>query len=424
MKRLAVYLEMQGQFRSVGFITGENFRDASFQYSEDYLKADYARPISISLPLTDEAFTSERTRNFYEGLLPEGFSRRAVANWIKTDEEDYLTILSKLGRECLGAVKILEESEAEELPGYDRLPLKRVKELAEEGATKSTRILMETHLSLTGASGKVGLYYDEKKDKWYLPKGEAPSNYIVKQSHVRLSKLVLNEQLCMMTAKELGIEIPESFIINIGKGTDSEVLFATKRYDRREESDKSIDGLSVPFRLHQEDFAQAMGIPASEKYEREKRGYLRRMFDVIRESALNPIAEQTELWKRICFNFLIGNTDAHIKNYSLLYSSNLKGISLAPAYDIVSTRVYNMTDEMSIFIGDEISIEHMNRSTFIDAAAEAGITERMAMKIFDEAADDFENALSRAAEKLKDTGISGVKELKSKILENGGYRNI
>ena len=59
---------------------------------------------------------------------------------------------------------------------------------------------------------------------------------------------------------ELGIEIPESFIINIGKGTDSEVLFATKRYDRREESDKSIDGLSVPFRLHQEDFAQAMGI--------------------------------------------------------------------------------------------------------------------------------------------------------------------
>ena len=113
MKRLAVYLEMQGQFRSVGFITGENFRDASFQYSEDYLKADYARPISISLPLTDEAFTSERTRNFFEGLLPEGFSRRAVANWIKTDEEDYLTILSKLGRECLGAVKILEESDTQ-----------------------------------------------------------------------------------------------------------------------------------------------------------------------------------------------------------------------------------------------------------------------------------------------------------------------
>ena len=61
-------------------------------------------------------------------------------------------------------------------------------------------------------------------------------------------------------ANLLGIEIPESFIINIGKGTDSEVLFATKRYDRREERDKNIDGLSVPFRLHQEDFAQAMGI--------------------------------------------------------------------------------------------------------------------------------------------------------------------
>jgi hypothetical protein len=48
----------------------------------------------------------------------------------------------------------------------------------------------------------------------------------------------------------------------------------------------------------------------------------------------------------------------------------------------------------------------------------------MAMKLFDEAADDFENALSRAAEKLQETGISGVKELKRKILKNGGYRNI
>jgi HipA N-terminal domain len=424
MEKLSVYLEIQGEFRYVGSITGESFRDASFQYSKEYLGSDYAVPISISLPLVEAAYAPEKTKIFFEGLLPEGFSRRAVADWIKADEEDYLTILSKLGRECLGAVKIIKDDEAEEMPGYDRLPLKRVKELAEEGAAKSTQILMETHLSLTGASGKVGLYYNEKKDKWYLPKGEAPSNYIVKQSHVRLSKLVLNEQFCMMTAREMGIEVPESFIINIGKGADSEVLFATKRYDRSENSDKIIDGLQVPFRLHQEDFAQAMGIPSSDKYERDKRGYLRRMFDVIRESALNPIAEQTELWKRICFNFLIGNTDAHIKNYSLLYSSNLKGISLSPAYDIVSTRVYNMTDEMSIYIGDEISINHMNRDTFKNAASEAGITERMAMKLFDEAADDFENALSRAAEKLQETGISGVKELKRKILKNGGYRNI
>jgi len=82
------------------------------------------------------------------------------------------------------------------------------------------------------AYGKVGLYYDEKEEKWYLPIGEAPSTHIVKQSHVRLKKIVANEQMCLLTAKYLGIEIPESFIVTTG-GDDETVLFATKRYDRK-----------------------------------------------------------------------------------------------------------------------------------------------------------------------------------------------
>ena len=229
--RFTVLLEMHGEQLCVGHITGDSFRDACFQYSKDYLDSDQARPISISLPLTEEAYSSEKTKCFFEGLLPEGFSRKAVANWIKSDEEDYLSILSALGKECLGALRIVDENEVEEPLGYEKLSLKKVKELAAEGATRSTRILMETHLSLTGASGKVGLYYDEENNNWYLPKGNAPSTHIVKQSHVRFERIVLNEQLCMLTAKQLGIEVPESFIINVGKGADSEILYATKRFD-------------------------------------------------------------------------------------------------------------------------------------------------------------------------------------------------
>ena len=70
-----------------------------------------------------------------------------------------------------------------------------------------------SHLSLTGASGKVGLYYDAAGKQWYLPKGTAPSTHIVKQSHIRLSGIVANEQLSLRTAYYCGIEIPDSFII-------------------------------------------------------------------------------------------------------------------------------------------------------------------------------------------------------------------
>ena len=195
----------------------------------------------------------------------------------------------------------MKEGEDSDHAGYKLLTVDRVKELASEGAAKSTQMLMESHLSLAGASGKVGLYYDVDNDEWYLPEGVAPSNYIVKQSHVRLSGIVLNEQLCMLTARELGIDVPNSFILNTGKGTDSEILFATERYDRITNSKKRIDGLQVPFRLHQEDFAQALGIPSSQKYETEKKGYLSKMFRLIREYAADPLTEQIKLWKRICF---------------------------------------------------------------------------------------------------------------------------
>ena len=379
------------------------------------------RPISISLPLTDEVYSAEKTRCFFEGLLPEGFSRRAVANWIKTDEDDYVTILSVLGRECLGAIKIIEEGISDEESGYKKLSMTQVKKLAEEGATKSTQILMQTHLSLAGATGKVGLYYDEDKDKWYLPSGDAPSTHIVKQSHVRLSQIVLNEELCMLTAKEAGINAVDSFIVNTGNGSDSDILFATKRYDRKMIGNRSIDGLRTPNTLHQEDFAQAMGISAKDKYEKESKNYLKLMFDTIRANCADPISQQIILWKMICFNYLIGNTDAHIKNFALVYGENLKTISLAPAYDIVSTRIYNMSDEMSFYIGGELNIERMSRNTFASAAGECGLTERIALKSFDEVADSFENALKKSADYLYETGFKDVKEMSGNILKTGGF---
>ena len=132
MERFQVTIEKDGRQIPVGFISGESSADASFGYAPDYLSRRDALPVSVSLPLQEEVFAPVRTRIFFEGLLPEGFTRRAVAEWMRADEDDYLAILYGLGQECLGAVRISRE-EAEPQAGYEALSLDEVRALAAEG---------------------------------------------------------------------------------------------------------------------------------------------------------------------------------------------------------------------------------------------------------------------------------------------------
>ena len=329
MKELLVSVERNGSIVPVGKIIGESPSDARFQYSDEY-RLDGGTPISISLPLQEDAFSAERTASFFEGLLPEGFTRRTVAQWMHVDEGDYLSILHGLGRECLGALCITEDGETVDA-SYERITDSQVQDLAAEGVTKSAELVTKSHLSLTGASGKVGLYFDEPGNAWYLPHGTAPSTHIVKQSHVRLEAIVTNERLSLMTAARCGLDTPKSFIMNTGKGEEHEVLFATQRYDRRlDSSSTTVSGLPRPYRLHQEDFAQAMGIPAAAKYEQTSSGYMRGMFEILRKYSADPVTDQLRLWDIIVFDYLIGNTDAHIKNYSLLYGKDLSSGHVFP----------------------------------------------------------------------------------------------
>lgn len=221
----------------------------------------------------------------------------------------------------------------------------------------------------------------------------------------------------MMTAGNMGIEIPESFIVNVGDGRDEEVLLATKRYDRAiKDGLKKINGLSVPYRLHQEDFSQAMGISAHNKYESDNAGYLKMMFEIIRQKSFNPIADQLKMWDICIFNYLIGNTDNHIKNVSLLYDEELKTVRLAPAYDILSTVIYtSSTRDMAFSIGNEYDIKKITRDSFRREAANIGLGEQMAMKRFDYLANAFPDALNKAYDELLGKGFNKAIDIYERI---------
>ena len=417
MRHYNVYLEIDGSQVKVGDIKGDSSENAQFSYSKEYIARDASRAISISMPIQEEPFSSECTKVFFDGLLPEGFMRKSIATNMHFAENDYLSILYYLGKECLGAIRIDESDELQD-SGYEAITSKQVEELAAEGTTKSTEIVIKTHLSLTGASGKVGLYYDDKEGIWYLPCGLAPSTHIVKQRHIRLDGIVTNEQLSMLAAGKCGIDIPESFIINAGKGIDSEVLFATKRYDRIiNETSPMIGKLRRPYRIHQEDFAQAMGIASFEKYERDGQDYAEKMFEIIRNNTKRPLEDQLRLWNRIVFNFVLGNTDAHIKNYSLLYDSNMKGISLAPAYDMVSTVIYDSaTKDMSFNIGGMRNLDSIDEKSFQSLAARVGIGEKIAMRNYHNVIGSFENAIKESAEELQELGFHNAAVIADRIL--------
>lgn len=422
---LIVEIEISGQNCIVGKIIGNDYNDARFSYTVDYLQIEGSRPISLSLPLQTEAFSVHATRNFFEGLLPEGFIRKCVAKEVHAYTNDYLNILAVLGNECLGAIRIVDNEAAIPVTSYKLLQDAEIKALAQEGATESVQLITKSHLSLTGASGKVGLYYEPESKKWFFPEGNAPSTHIVKQSHIRLKKIVANEQLCMLTAKNLGIEIPDSFIVNVGSDNKEDILFATRRYDRKFDEDSAVlNGLRVPYRLHQEDFAQALGIAASEKYEKNGAAYLKRSMNLLRSFSSDPITDQLKLWDICIFDYLAGNTDNHIKNLSLLYSKNLKSIRLAPAYDIVSTMVYDSsTEDMAMSIGGIYNINDIDRKAFEREALNVGLGKNMALKHFDKMVAGFCDAIDKASFTLMSQGFEYVDVIKQEILQKGGIRS-
>ena len=415
MRTIRISLEKNGEMVSVGVIAGETPADAMFTYSETYLDDSGPIPICLALPLRQEPFSPQETMRYFDGLLPEGFTRRCVAGAVRADESDYLSILSSLGAECIGAVMAVEDgAPGPEKPHYRRLTDGELIALASEGATESAQMVVESHVSLAGASGKVGLYKAPAGEGWFLPSGTAPSTHIVKQGHVRYGDMVVNEQLCLSAAAKCGLHVSESFVI-----PTSEPLFATTRFDRETSgAGKAIDGMPVPMRLHQQDFGQALGIPSSQKYEPDGGEYLKRCFELLRNRSTRPREDVAELWNSVMFSLVVGNLDNHVKNYGLLYSSDWRSLRLAPLYDVVCTLVYSGTSRtLPMSLGGVRNANDVQRSDVANAARSAGLGVRMALESLDRLVDQVPWALAESAQELADAGFSEAVHMANRIIE-------
>lgn len=325
-----------------------------FTYRSEWVEAG-GRPLSLSLPPRPEPYEDAECGPFFEGLLPEGDFLRAVARTFAVSADNPFSVLAEIGGECAGAVSVGPPGKG--LPGSASLPPHWLSE-SELGALldempERPLVLLERieeedgiRISLAGAHDKTGVLCRDTEVG--LTAGRPPSTHILKLPIARVAEPIANEAYCMTLAAEAGLLAAPVEPRRIG---DHEFLLVS-RYDR------SADGDA---RIHQEDFCQALGIAPTEKYEGEGGPDVAACAGLLRRHVAAPTVDILEFIDGLLFNFLIGNHDAHGKNYSLLLDGP-RAIGLAPFYDLLSTTVFEGTRrKLAMRLGGENRPNYLRR---------------------------------------------------------------
>lgn len=388
-----------------------------------------AMPLSLSLPLSARRYTGHEAMPFFEGLLPEGDVREAVARQFHVSALRPMELIRVLGKDCAGDVVVLGEDDSCDLPeeaAYVPLP-NALEEIARYPYGAISRLRAEYRLSLAGGQEKIALFHDDRAslvEGWFAPLAGAPSSHIIKpQVTDRFPFLALNEFMCMEAARAMGFDVPDAAIV-----PGEHPLFVVRRYDRERAEESGEGAPQMLQRVHQEDFCQAIGLTSGEKYETQKTHHAQDMAAILVGYAVCPIEALGELFRRIALNYLIGNCDAHLKNYSLFIREGA-AVSLAPVYDLVCATIYDgrfggeLSKSMGVRIGDHLNIDRVTPSDFILLARDMRQPKRVATTILEELAGSLEAAFdAAAAESAKFGANNDAYAMAQRIVEGAAKR--
>lgn len=309
----------------------EKFASGSeqFVYDESYCVRQNPVPISRSLPVRAEAFSGPELRPFFSGLLPEESQRQRIASYLGIAETNDFAMLEALGGECAGALSILPQGSLPQVPSQVFDPLTEA-QLTDIVASLPLRPMLVgeggLRLSLAGAQSKLPVVV--RDGVIGLPVGNMPSTHILKPELLDWFRgIAANEHCCMTLARSLGLPVPRTELRRIGKYD----CLMVERYDRTVNAETG-----QVERVHQEDICQALGRTPEQKYQVEGGPLARDVVRLLRSGwSTAPARDVLAFVDQLMFNVIIGNADAHGKNYSLLYQGATR--RLAPAYDLVAT---------------------------------------------------------------------------------------
>ena len=312
----------------VGELSEDDLLQLSFRYVEN------ASLLSVSLPVRKESYSHAAAFPFFENLAPEGEAFDLLTKDHVSGNKIF-SILDRFGGDCAGAVTFYESTPVktnQDQKLYE-IPSAKVAQIIDRLPDDPLLTSLENppRLSLAGAQSKFAVH--KSGEKYYRSTDEYPTTHIIKITNKRFTDLLKNELFCMKLAKAMKLDVPDVEI----KEVDGRSYIEIQRYDRIAMPIPDANDVKIK-RIHQEDFCQALGIVSDKKYQSGGGPRLKDCLKIIEDYSSNRLIDIMRFIEWIIFNYLIGNTDAHAKNLSLLYVNN--GIRLAPFYDLLSTEVY------------------------------------------------------------------------------------
>lgn len=313
----------------------------SLRYADRWLQTSGAFPLSVTMPLRVEPYPSAVISPWLANLLPEEEQLLVLTRSLGLDQADVLAVLAEIGGDTAGALSFGATSDRAQwayaplTSFYDTddpfLALERHFEdlgrrpflVGEEGVRQSLAGgQKKSALAVLGPDGRPVLRLPEEGDVLAVPLNGAPSTLIVKPDNPNLPGITENEVWCLRMAQAVGVEAAHATVLQSSKRTAIGVL----RYDRR------VGQSGQLLRLHQEDFAQANGLPPGRKYERGTLPGLN-LRTLLATGRHVSASDALALLDQVIFNILVANTDAHAKNYSLILPVGAPP-RLAPLYDV------------------------------------------------------------------------------------------
>ncbi|MGB8601716.1 MAG: type II toxin-antitoxin system HipA family toxin [Rhizomicrobium sp.] len=399
--RLNVFLNS----RLVGELTRQASGAVDFRYASTWLNWEHAMAVSLSLPLREDRYIGAPVLAVFDNLLPDNVAiRRTVAERVEASGIDAFSLLSALGRDCVGALQFLADDVEPGPAGVITGRIVSNDEIAKIIDNLARNPLgvgrdNDFRISLAGAQEKTALL--RHKGKWLLPTGTTPTTHIFKPQIGRLpggidlTQSVENEYLCLKFTQAMGCP---SAAIEMATFGDQRVL-VVERFDRMLTNDKRL--LRVP----QEDCCQALSVPWTQKYENDGGPGVVSILKLLSGSDDVSADRQLFLKAQIVF-WLLGATDGHAKNFSLILFPG-GGYRLSPLYDVVSAqpsvdagqiRLNKMKMAMSFGAKRHYGVNTIMGRHFVQSAEMAGVGGALA--IIDEVLAVGEAALHKTLSEL------------------------
>jgi serine/threonine-protein kinase HipA len=331
-------------------------------------------PLSPHIPsLKGSTVESHDVQNFFVNYLPEEPFADRVAARLSPPPRNFEEWFIALGQELTGSYALTPSGGDLAPAEYVELPFENLVESMQSSRHRADAISFNLNdsqslprLSLAGAQDKFALWFDptnnDADQRFKIPKGRAASTHIFKpeSTDTRYPMLPATEYACTKLAQAIALPVPVCEVVTIG-GVRTLV---SKRFDRQVTANQIK-------RVHQIDLCQMLNLPRERKYASHSNGVdTEQFFSACTHLSVPALGRRAHL-RAWLFNFLIGNHDAHAKNYSFLYRD---GWQVAPLYDLICVIPYLPNQSLSMGLLHEYRPGWFEREHWLSLARLAGVT--------------------------------------------------